>query len=84
MRSPVKQFDSICSDRNELKWDGVCCPISSITSSYKLLLAAIQPFVEAAKYIPEGTSPNDDISCIPRSCFCVGDFYSLVKALKND
>jgi hypothetical protein len=47
------------------------------------LLDAVQPFVEAAQYIPEGTSPDDDIGCIPRSCFSIGDFYNLLKAVKN-
>lgn len=83
MRSPVKQFESICSDRSELKWDGVCCLVSFTTLKYKLLLDAVQPFVEAAQYIPEGTSPDDDIGCIPRSCFSIGDFYNLLKAVKN-
>ena len=84
MRSPVKQFESICQD-HELKWEGLSHPIvSDLIVKYNALIAALEPFIDAAQYIPEGMSPDEDISCIPRSCFCVGDFYSLLKALKKD
>jgi hypothetical protein len=66
-----------------LKWDGVCCPVSAVTVKYAAILEAVQPFVEAAKYIPDGTAANEDISCIPRSCFCIGDFYKLLNAIKG-
>ena len=78
MRSLVKQFESICHTSPGLKWDGGCCSISAITVKYVLLLEAVRPFVEAAKYIPKGTPANEDIGCIPRSCFCIGDFYNLL------
>jgi len=84
MRSSVKQFESICSDRAELTWDGICCPASSISTKYMLLVEAVQPFVEAAKLIPQGTSPDDTVYalCPPLGLF-VGDFYTLVCTLTS-
>jgi len=82
MRSPVKQFESICQDRDELKWDGLCCPVSAIADKYNSLLVALQPFIEAAKQIPEGTSPDDTAySVFPPLGLFVGDFYSLLSTV---
>jgi hypothetical protein len=82
MRSPVKQFESICLD-HELKWGGVSRPIApDLVVKYNLLLAAVQPFIEAAKHIPEGTSPDETIyGTFPPLGLFVGDFYNLLSAL---
>ena len=83
MRSPVKQFESICSDRDELKWDGICCPVSSVNAKHMLLVEAVQPFVEAAKHIPDGTSPDETLhSTFPPLGLFIGDFYNLLRTLR--
>jgi hypothetical protein len=76
------KFDAICRT-DELKWQGTKQQSSYLAIKYNMLLTAIQPFLEAAKYIPENASPNEDISVIPQSCFCIGDFYKLIDALKG-
>jgi len=82
MRLFVKQFESICQDQSELGWDGVCCPISPTMTKHNLLLAAVHPFIEAAKQIPEGTSPDDTLhSVFPPVGLFIEDFYRLVAAV---
>ena len=83
MRSRIKQFESICQE-HELNWNSRSrSAVSDFIHKYSVLLDALRPFVEAAKHIPAGALPNDDIGCIPRSCFCVGDFYKLLDAVEK-
>jgi hypothetical protein len=83
MRSQRKQFESICQDSKELNWVGVGHPIlSRFDSKHELLLEALQPFIEAANQIPEGTSPDETVySVFPPMGLFVGDFYKLLTVL---
>ena len=84
----IKRFESVCHEHSELTWCGISQPVSlpkeSMDTKYSKLVIAVKPFIEAAMYIPKGTPPTEDIACIPRSSFCVGDFYGLLAALVKD
>jgi len=81
--SPIKIFEAVC-DQSELEWAGASQPVFSILTRYKLLLAAIQPFVDAANDIPNGTPTEDTVySLFPPIALCVGDFYNLMATVKK-
>jgi len=84
MRSTVKQFESVCQDQDELQWNTACCSASVVTTKHTLLVEAMQPFMEAARHIPEGTSPDETVyEVFPPLGLFVGDFYKLVNTLKK-